>query len=199
VPPAVRDHLLAGGTDPEHRQATVAFVLVSGVDDAVGATGAEAVAAAFDELIRDTQRAAAAHGVSFLGTDIAADGAKIILAAGVRATALTPFRVKGKAQPVQSHIVGPLLTERRIDRARRIVGLRGRRDEVAVLVEAAGDARRGHGRIVQLVGEPGVGKTRLIEELLASTDDMAVVSLRGEVYRGSTPYRLIARMLQAAV
>ena len=44
--------------------------------------GPEAAADALDELVRSAQRAADMHGVTFLGTDIAPDGGKIILTAG---------------------------------------------------------------------------------------------------------------------
>lgn len=41
----------------------------------------------------------------------------------------------------------------------------GREQEMAELIEALDNAKGGHGGLVMLVGEPGIGKTRLIEEL----------------------------------
>jgi len=43
----------------------------------------------------------------------------------------------------------------------------GREPELATLHAALADATAGHGRIVLLAGEPGVGKTRLAQELAA--------------------------------
>ena len=43
----------------------------------------------------------------------------------------------------------------------------GRQREMSELVSAFDDARSGQGRLVMLVGEPGIGKTRTAEELAA--------------------------------
>jgi predicted ATPase len=46
----------------------------------------------------------------------------------------------------------------------------GRRDELATLHTHLADARAGRGSLVTLVGEPGIGKTRTVEELVARAD-----------------------------
>ena len=38
-----------------------------------------------------------------------------------------------------------------------------------MLLEAVASARRGRGRVVDLVGEPGIGKSRLLEEMMDET------------------------------
>ena len=48
--------------------------------------------------------------------------------------------------------------------------------------------RMGFGTLVELVGEPGIGKSRLAEELRENCADMRQVSLRCEQYEASTPY-----------
>ena len=50
---------------------------------------------------------------------------------------------------------------------RMAVPLIGREPEMAALGAALDDVRARHGRLVQIVGEPGIGKSRLVEELLA--------------------------------
>jgi len=48
---------------------------------------------------------------------------------------------------------------------RHLTPLVGREEEVAILVRRWERARRGDGQLVLIVGEPGLGKSRLIEEL----------------------------------
>ena len=83
VPTAIRAHLLSGGEDPEHRNATVAFLHFDGTDAMLLEDGPGALAAAIEELVVDVQRSADAHDITFLGTDVDHDGGKIILVAGV--------------------------------------------------------------------------------------------------------------------
>lgn len=83
VPTVLRQFLLAGGVEPEHRLATVAFVHYWGFDDLIQKEGAESAARGLDQVVRSVQEATERHEVTFLGTDIAAHGGKIILTAGV--------------------------------------------------------------------------------------------------------------------
>src|SRR5204863_3375966 len=61
----------------------VAFVKFKGVDTLMATEGADAVAAALDELATAVQTAAEEEGVAFLATDIDQDGGKFILVSGV--------------------------------------------------------------------------------------------------------------------
>lgn len=79
---------------------------------------------------------------------------------------LGSIEVKGKAEPVAAYRV--LGTREQAGRARGIEGLRaemvGRTDEMATLREVMMGLKQGVGRIVCLLGDAGVGKTRLIQE-----------------------------------
>lgn len=60
----------------------------------------------------------------------------------------------------------------------------GRRGELATLHRAFAAAADGHGRIIMLVGEPGIGKTRTTEEFAAWARDAGAEVLIGRCYEG---------------
>jgi len=82
VPVALRDELMAGAIESEHRRAAVGFIHFDGVDELLATSGPERVADALDELVSSVQTAVEANGVTFLATDADRDGGKIILVAG---------------------------------------------------------------------------------------------------------------------
>ena len=109
------------------------------------------------------------------------------------ATALEPFAVKGKSEPVQALVLGELVPEA----ARATTPVTGtgerlpffdRERERAVLAASVAPVRMGFGTMVELVGEPGIGKSRLAEELRENCSDMRQIVLRCEQYEASTPY-----------
>jgi DNA-binding CsgD family transcriptional regulator len=60
----------------------------------------------------------------------------------------------------------------------------GRQPELAVLTAALDDAKAGRGRLVMLAGEPGIGKTRLVQELATLAKASGVQVLWGWCYEG---------------
>src|SRR5215207_4459451 len=58
-------------------------------------------------------------------------------------------------------------------------GLRGRASECALLDELIAAIRRGESRSLVLRGEAGIGKTALLEYLIASASDLTVVRAVG--------------------
>jgi class 3 adenylate cyclase/tetratricopeptide (TPR) repeat protein len=106
-----------------------------------------------------------------------------------------PFALKGKAEPVAAFEVGPVIG--REAHERHELPLVGRERELAALLEALESARGGHGRIVELIGEPGIGKSRLVEELRNQAGDVATVVAVCEQYESSTPYHPLKSLLRA--
>jgi class 3 adenylate cyclase/tetratricopeptide (TPR) repeat protein len=86
VPIALRARLTQRGGESEHRLASVAFVKYYGTDDLLASDGPDATAAALDSIVRSVQRAADLESVTFLASDIDANGGKLILTTGVPAT-----------------------------------------------------------------------------------------------------------------
>jgi predicted ATPase/class 3 adenylate cyclase len=80
------------------------------------------------------------------------------------------LEIKGIAGPVTAYAADKVLP--RPEKVRGIEGLRaeliGRDEEMAQLHEALQDLRRGRGQMVSLIGEAGVGKSRLVNELKAA-------------------------------
>lgn len=85
-----------------------------------------------------------------------------------RAFRFTPrsIQVKGMPQPLVAYAVeGPLVRPTSRPLGSRPAELVGRSSELTALLQAADAARSGQGQVVTLVGEPGVGKSRLVAEL----------------------------------
>jgi class 3 adenylate cyclase/tetratricopeptide (TPR) repeat protein len=110
-------------------------------------------------------------------------------------TPVGPFTLKGKAVPVPAVAVGAITggPRRREHRQNPLVG---RDRELAVLYDALATARAGRGRVVQLLGEPGIGKSRLMEELAASAEDAVVHTMVCDQYETATPYAAFQGLLR---
>jgi class 3 adenylate cyclase/tetratricopeptide (TPR) repeat protein len=79
-----------------------------------------------------------------------------------RTTELPPFLVKGKTEPVHAAAIGALVGQRYDDlHASPLVG---RAEEMALLGDALDRARAGRGGLVEIVGDAGIGKSRLVSE-----------------------------------
>ena len=75
--------------------------------------------------------------------------------------------LKGVAAPVALYRVVRASGGGRRSGARALTPLVGREDELALLTRRWSRALAGEGQFVQIVGEPGIGKSRLIEEFRA--------------------------------
>jgi class 3 adenylate cyclase/tetratricopeptide (TPR) repeat protein len=90
-------------------------------------------------------------------------------------TTLRPLgtsRVKGITDPVNIYEViglGPLRTRLQRAAGRGLTAFVGRESEMRALKHAAELARQGHGQIVAVKGDPGVGKSRLFFEFKATS------------------------------
>ncbi len=279
VPIAVREHLLAGGGEPEHRPLIAAFIHFMGADELLASDGPEVLADALDETISAVERIALDHGVAFFDTDIYQSGGKVMLIAGAptstgadeermlramravldtelplalrvgvnrgrifvgdfgpeyrrtytvtgdavnlaarlmakaepgemlatgdvltrsrtafQTVPLEPFQAKGKSEPVHAFLVdGVQAREERVVTAPLV----GRERELELLLEAFAAANEHSGRLVEVVAEPGLGKSRLIEELRARATPVHAYSAQCDEYEASTPYFAFRGLLHA--
>jgi class 3 adenylate cyclase/tetratricopeptide (TPR) repeat protein len=113
-----------------------------------------------------------------------------------RAEALPPFRVKGKSQPVQAVALGRIDYERPADSTAPVVGLVGRARELALLGRAVDDVRAGRGTLVEVIGEPGLGKSRMADETRRLATDLYVVEGPCGSYESNTAYYPFRTMLR---
>jgi class 3 adenylate cyclase/tetratricopeptide (TPR) repeat protein len=280
IPAPIRDTLLSGSVEAEHRQATVAFIRFTGTDALFADGGAPAVSTALRELVESVQAAADEHGVTFLESDVDRDGGRIILVAGAPQTKgedeerllrslraiveartrltlhigvnrgrvfagevgapfrrtytilgdtaalaarlmaraepgqvlampdvversrtpfdtveLAPFRAKGKSEPVVAYEVRGVAGTREVV-AKTVVPFVGRERELAIIGASLAPVRMGFGSLVELTGEPGMGKSRLVDEVKAQCADMAILSAACEEYEQSTPYFAFRSLLR---
>src|SRR5216683_245292 len=111
----------------------------------------------------------------------------------VRVTALGPVPVKGLVEPVEVfELVGASSLRRRLQAAaaRGLTPFVGRQPELDALHQALARAQTGHGQVVALVGEAGVGKSRLVYECVHSQhiQDWRVLESASVSYGKATPY-----------
>ena len=288
VPVSLRAHLEAGAVEPEHRIVTLAFVHVLGLDSVLATEGRAAAAERLDATVALVQDTCDDLGVSFLASDIAPDGTKLILAAGAplatehpeqriaqalrriidaepplrvrarvhrghvfvgdvgppfrrtfttigdvtntaarvmgraapgevlaleavvdrldgsfEADELEPFVAKGKAEPLRPFRIGPpIVTTDDGDGANastaRSLPIVGRDRELEALRRAVASAIDGEGTLVEIVGDVGLGKTRLVDEVTALTG-IARRTARCEPYEQATPFFAFRHLLAAVL
>jgi class 3 adenylate cyclase/tetratricopeptide (TPR) repeat protein len=281
LPLALRNHLAAERRDAEHRRVTIAFLKFRGADELIRTEGAGAAAEALDAIIQVVQEGVDRHDVTFLGTDIDADGGKVLLASGAPVSGgndeermllalrdiverpsrlalqigvhaghvfagdvgpayrraytvmgdavnlaarvmgrsiprailatdevlapsrttfvvdrLDPFAVKGKSKPVLASRVGPVVGTRSKATASTLPFV-GRHEELGAFDAVVGRTADGSGQLVDVVGEPGIGKSRLLAAFRTRTTDRPVVELVCELHRASVPYGATRKLLRA--
>lgn len=280
LPEATREHLLAGGTDGEHRLVAVAFVEFSGTGEVLQSSGTSAMADASDHVIRTCQESAQRHQVTFWETDVGRDGGKVMLVSGAprsagqdedrilavvrdvidaggplqlragvnrgrvyfgefgppfrrtysvkgdavnlaarlmakagpgeiyaaqellvhartrfETEALPPITVKGKARPVVAQRVGAAVGAE-ADKPRVDLAFTGREEETSRLLASLVRARDGKGMVWQISGPAGIGKSRLVAELITRADAVTVLTATCDQYHSASPYAPFRRLLR---
>jgi class 3 adenylate cyclase/tetratricopeptide (TPR) repeat protein len=114
-------------------------------------------------------------------------------------TELEPFLVKGKKEPVLASAVGDAQGSR-ASIAESGLPLIGRDAELKALLGAWDSSCFGCGALVEISADPGMGKTRLLEELLSRVgDDVMVVRGACRLYQAATPYFPFRALLRQAL
>jgi len=130
-------------------------------------------------------------------------GETLRLAEGfIQVKALGPVSVKGLADRVEVfELVGASATRTRIQAfaARGLTRFIGRQAELEALRQALERAGTSHGQVVAVIGEPGVGKTRLVYEFTRShhPHDWLVLASSSVSYGKATAYLPVRDLLKA--
>ena len=119
----------------------------------------------------------------------------------VQVTPLGPLPVKGLDVPVEAfELLRASGVRRRLQAAtaRGLTRFVGRDTEFAALVQALERAGAGHGQVVALVGEAGVGKSRLVYECLHShhIQGWRILESASVSYGKATPYFPVIDLLR---
>jgi class 3 adenylate cyclase/predicted ATPase len=120
----------------------------------------------------------------------------------VQVKSLGPVNVKGLTEPVEVYEItgaGPVRSRLQAAAARGLTRFVGRTAEFETLCRALERAGAGHGQVVALVGEPGVGKSRLFWEFTHSrrTVDWLILESGSVSYGKATPYLPLIDLLKA--
>ena len=120
----------------------------------------------------------------------------------VQVKPLGAIAVKGMTEAVEVYEVtgaGIARTRLQASAARGLTRFVGRDAETGQLWKALEQARVGHGQVVAVVGEPGVGKSRLFYEFTHShrTEGCLIVESGSVSYGKATPYLPVVDLLKA--
>ena len=142
---------------------------------------------------------------------LAAPGTSLVTAATARLVedwveldSLGPRNVDGLAEPVEVYRLSracPLRSRFESAAARGLSGFVGRAIELATLRRSLEQVAGGHGQVVALVGEPGVGKSRLIWEFTrqAKLEGWRVLETGAVSHGIGSAYLPIARLVGSAL
>src|SRR4051812_33888964 len=149
-----------------------------------------------------THLAARMEQMALAGSTLLAPDTLRLAEGYVQVTALGPMLVKGLSAPVEVYeLVGAGTARSRLQAAaaQGLTRFVGRDTELATLHQTLERAGGGHGQVVALVGEPGVGKSRLVWEFTRShrTQGWLVLESGSVSYGKATSYLPVIDLLKS--
>jgi hypothetical protein len=111
--------------------------------------------------------------------------------------------LKGIAEPVAIHqVIGPIETRDRLEAAAtRLTPFVGREHELALMLDRWQQVREGHGQVVLLTGEAGIGKSRLVRVLRERLAGQSLLWLEshGSPYHEHSAFYPVVELLERAL
>ncbi len=115
----------------------------------------------------------------------------------VETEALEPFTVKGKSLPVRAvEVLGLRKARAAVPSEAAFVGREVERARLRAAIDGTTERR---GCVIDLVGEPGIGKSRLVAELGPMPPGLVVLSATSGGYDSGTPYSTFRVLLSSAL
>jgi class 3 adenylate cyclase/predicted ATPase len=114
-----------------------------------------------------TNLASRMEGLALPGSIVVSENTYRLIEGYFECKALGAAQVKGIERPINIYEVlgvGSLRTKLQVAARRGLARFVGRRSELEQIQRAFAQAKAGHGQIVAVMGEPGVGKSRLFHE-----------------------------------
>ncbi|MBI3800513.1 MAG: AAA family ATPase [Deltaproteobacteria bacterium] len=175
----------------------------------VGANTGEVVVRSIRKDDLHTDYVPVGHSINLAARmeQLAAPGAILITEYAHRLTdgyfackALGKTQIKGVEEPVNIYEVlgaGPLRTKLQVAARRGLTRFVGRQRELEQLQHALTQAKAGHGQIVGVMGEPGLGKSRLFYEFkLLSQGGCLVLEAYSVSHGKASPYLPVIELLK---
>jgi class 3 adenylate cyclase/tetratricopeptide (TPR) repeat protein len=136
------------------------------------------------------------------GTSLLTQDTMQLVEGFIECRALGPVPVKGLGAPTQVYEViraHPVRSRLQAGAARGLSRFVGRAAELGHLQRVLDIVREGHGQVVGVLGEPGVGKSRLFYEFLHSsrTDGWLVLETGSAPYGRAMPYLAVINLVRS--
>ncbi len=113
--------------------------------------------------------------------------------------ALGEAAIKGVEKPLEVYEVtgvGQLRTRLQIAAQRGLTRFVGRQQELSQMQQALAHARAGRGQVIGIMGEPGMGKSRLVHEFKLSAAGFAVFEAYSASHGKASPYLPMTELLK---
>jgi class 3 adenylate cyclase/tetratricopeptide (TPR) repeat protein len=136
------------------------------------------------------------------GTILVSEAVRLAAEGYAQVTPVGPLILKGKAEPIPAYRLLGVSHRRaglRESGSAGIAGFVDRESEVAILNNFLHQVESGHGQAVGLVGEPGIGKSRLLAEFRRQVAGGRVTWVEGRClsYGTAIPYLLVLDLLRS--